>query len=296
MNHAERITIVSKKLPEIAQRLVKQHLDQHDPWNVAFSSDLDNPKHHKPEWHQWGILTHTAQFLKAYRAECKDLFHTWNMLEKIETYLSDSIGGIPKSELIEIGILFHDLGKFTKRHLSINQTQRYPETPDFSFGLHEAESERLLHEPEIYSWLSEELGLSSTQTFYIGRVGALHYELAKIRDRTKYIPGFEYSFAYLDSDAYSKDSLYTWRQHPHFGVEMGVLYLGDTLAKTEFRLSPFPASEDEASSHIWEIVPQLEQKDIDPRHIAAVITQPLSIHASRRYLEHVFAYMEKIQK
>ncbi len=293
MNHNERIELVTKRLPAFAQQLVKQHLDQNEIWNVAFASDLDNPQHHKPEWHQWGILTHTSKFLEAYRGECKSFFESWELSKKIEEYLSDTIDGTPKAELLEIGILFHDLGKFTKRHLSHNQTGRYPEVPDFSFGMHEAESERLLHEIELYSWMKEELELSSTQIFYIGRVGALHYELAKIRNKAKYIADFEYTFEYLNSEQYKTDSLYTWRQHPHFGVEMGILYLGDTLAKTEFRLTPFPSSEDEASSHIWQIVPLLEQKDIDPRHIAAVITQPISIHASRKYLEHVFEYRVK---
>lgn len=292
MQHTDRIEIIKKKLPELAQELVKQYLDQTKPWNTAFANDLDNPQHHKPEWHQWGILTHTFNFLERYRTEAQGFLKEWGMKEKVDTYFNATIEGIPRSDLIELGILFHDLGKFSKRRVSKKQASIDPDFPDFTFGLHEAESERLLHQNGIYKFLRDTLELTSAHIFYIGRIAALHYELAKIRDRAKYMK-FEYSYEFLNSAQYRSDCLHTWRHHPDFGIEIGVLYLGDNLGKTEFRLHPFPTSEDEAASHIWKVIPELERKDIDPRHIAAVITQPLSIYAARKYLEHVWEYKEK---
>ena len=52
------------ELPVIGRRFI----DAADPRNAAFLADPDSAQEHKPDWHAFGIATHTRFFLDLFFA------------------------------------------------------------------------------------------------------------------------------------------------------------------------------------------------------------------------------------
>ncbi len=286
-NFQEIIHTLQEKLPIWGAELVRSHLDQKQPYNVSFATDLDNPKHHKPEWHEWGILTHTKKVLEAFELECLSYLETWGW-NNIETewaneyYMKSSPSRYTHRELMTIAIILHDLGKFTNRHLSKIQTNTYTNYPDFSFGLHEVASERIIHSDLVRPTLIE-LGLHPEEVYYIGRLTALHYELSKIRERAKQSQeGF--CTTYLMSQQYEKECRLLLRSHSPFAIELGIIYLADTLGKTSYRLTPEEIGQ---SGTETKVKTSLVEHAIDPRHLNSAITLQVGVLATKRYFDTV---------
>jgi len=270
------ISTIRETLPSLASRLIRHHLDQSLPHNQEFAEHPDSYWHHKPMWHEWGVITHTNKFLEAFEQEEKELLEEWGLHHIIEEFM-EPIDGIPKKDLMKLGILLHDLGKFTLRHLSKKQVSKPPLPPDFSFGGHELESERIIHSDYVKPLLREG-GLKDSHIIYIGRCAALHYELAKIRNHI-FSTGYEnYTIAFIEGDEHKKLSQKLADENPYHRIEVGIMYLGDSLAKTSFRTFKHGTpTEEEMDAYI-------QEKDLDPRYKAQIIHSHIAVASAKAYL------------
>ncbi len=109
------------------------------PENQSFIKNPDDPNEHKPEWHQFGIITHSHLFAYHYERTLPRYLKMWGLENVINTYLNNRIDGISKNELLHISIPFHDLGKFAGRFFKIKNRQS-----SAYFDYHEKLSEELV--------------------------------------------------------------------------------------------------------------------------------------------------------
>lgn len=270
-----------QELPQLATMLVEQHLDLRKPYNADFAQHPDERRHHKPQWHQWGILTHTDAFLRAFEGEVLECIDAWGIRAAYDKHVQQKIDDKTKKELLRVGILYHDLGKFTVRHLSRKQSGDDPSYPDFSFGSHEAASESVINE-HLKDRLIKE-GFTVPQIHYIGRCAALHYELAKIRDHVKNTDG--YSLRFVASDEFAREANLVLLEFQDFAWEIGIMYLGDSYAKTSFRIEPIPMSDTDLLVH--PAIPDLKRliaaADLPASHLESVLHLCVSMALVQRY-------------
>ena len=59
------------------ETLVPQYIEKR-PENENFMKNPDDPAEHEPNWHQFGIITHTRKFSEFYRTEAKEYFQDWD--------------------------------------------------------------------------------------------------------------------------------------------------------------------------------------------------------------------------
>lgn len=283
MGTETHLSILRSEFPALASALIREFLPQDIAYNADFALHPDEPRHHKPQWHQWGILTHTDRFLHAFDTEVQAYMQLWNQTKQYDNWMAVHIDGKRKEDLLRLGILYHDLGKFTSRHLSKYQHSTDPAYPDFSFGGHEAASETLIHSHAAARLHT--LGYTDAHIQYIGRAAALHYEIAKVRDRIKY-SGEGYSFRFIASDDFTREAKLLHLEYADYAMEVGLMYLGDSLAKTGFRLDPMPKDDTSRLLHpaLPDIRLSLERAGLPAQHIDCVSHVPVSIEAVRVFL------------
>lgn len=113
----EIISSLWEKIPIIAKDLIQKSQDLSDERNKNFFENPDDVLEHEPNWHQWGVITHTKMFEKFYREEIPQYLEQWGVSDKVQQRMSEQIDGISKDQLLNIAILCHDLGKFTEQRL-----------------------------------------------------------------------------------------------------------------------------------------------------------------------------------
>ena len=133
---------------------------------TEFLNDPDGVDQHHPKWHQYGILTHTLKCLEALDNEVFPEIKRLNKDEFSHGYLSELIDGMSRGELLNIALLWHDLGKWRGR--------KKDEKGNWDFKGHEALSEQLIRELE----LGKRYGLSDKQQDHVARLTGLHYIMA----------------------------------------------------------------------------------------------------------------------
>lgn len=261
-------------LPDIAKNVIE---NRHE--NDNFRRNPDDPKEHVVNWHQFGIITHTLLFFKSFRNEAQEYFKNWNIDSKINQKLLEQIDGTPKAELLQISIIFHDLGKFVRNFKEKDGKLEH------NFYGHEAMSEKLIHTNQfIFRLLNETCELTQSQINYIGRCAGLHFELGKARDvARKAILG--YSIAFANSEECQKSCMEIASQYPQFKEEIGVLFLCDSLAKTDVRIDA--ATDEEIENQTQQIERIIQERNLNAQLIGAIKQLPVSIMIARRYLESV---------
>ena len=277
MKHTERLQSIRELLYNLATPLIQSHLDQSLVYNQDFAINPDGYFHHKPEWHEWGILTHTEKFLEANQTEVPSYLQEWGFLNDVQKSGQERIDDLPRSELIEYAILLHDIGKFATRHLSIHQTTTTTHLPDFSFGGHERVSEELILSNLIAPKLLQ-MNLTENQIIYIGRSAALHYEISKIRDKVKYT-NIGYTTDFIKSDQYKTSVKELIANHQDYLLEIAIMYLGDSLGKTSFRLK------NDHNPHDPHLIQDIQKKGLDVRNIHSALTLHVPILATKYYLQ-----------
>ncbi len=270
-------TAALQELHTLAPIVVRTYLDQSIPYNANFAEHPDEYRHHKPQWHQWGILSHTGKFLQAFREDYEPKLTDWGLWEQVSNILQESIDGRTKKELFEAGIAFHDIGKFAVRHLSAKQVSENPKYPDFSFGTHEDISEQLILSPLLDPFCIEHT-VTEKQRVYIGRLAALHYELAKARDVGKR-KGIKYTIEFINAEEHKEALRTIAASFPTYKWEVGLMYLGDSLAKTGLRWVQGN------KPSVEEITRYLAEHNLDPRHAVQIEQTPVAMEATRAYLE-----------
>ncbi len=84
----EIIDALWSRLLDIAKDLIGKTQDLSQERNRRFFEHPDDPQEHAPEWHQWGILTHTKMFEKFYKEELLGYLIQWNVHEYVDRHLS----------------------------------------------------------------------------------------------------------------------------------------------------------------------------------------------------------------
>lgn len=260
-------------LPNIARKIIS---DRHE--NKNFLLFPDDPNEHVINWHQFGIITHTKHVLKALQIEVKSLFAKWNVDNKINSKFIEIIDGKSKLELIEIGIILHDIGKFARNFRNENGKIEH------NFYGHEAISEKLIISDDSYinDLLKNILNLTIPQISYIGRIAGLHFELGKSREAAKKsILG--YSIAFSNTKECEKSFLDITSEYPGFKEEIGLLFLCDSLGKTDIRI--IAESDDDIEKHENHIHQILLERNLNPKLMAAVKQLPVNLAITKRYLQ-----------
>ncbi len=276
----EIIDEVNTNLEDIARSVVSKEIDKETDslihqYKQQFFAELDSPEQHQPNWHQWGIITHTRNFMKMYDNEVKQHLKSWNRLEAIKEHLSEQIDGISKAKLIYLGILLHDIGKFQK-----NYSQKLNWRVIYTFNKHEVYSQEIIQN-DLYPLLHDYYGLTGKQIEYIAMCARYHFELGFIREigkKSKY----GYGAAFAKSKEFKDTVLDALPSFEEYKIEVGVLFLADSYAKTDV------AFKDRSDNEILE---DLKYQDLNPKLIHAVKQKPINLEIVKSYFD-VF-YREK---
>jgi len=258
-------SVVSKEVGKETDSLIKQYKQQ-------FFIELDSPEQHQPNWHQWGIITHTRNFMKMYDNEVKQYLKAWNRLEAIEEYLSEQIDGISKSKLIYLGILLHDIGKFQK-----NYSKKLNWRVIYTFNQHEVYSQEIIQN-DLYPLLHDNYGLTDKQIEYIAMCARYHFELGFIREvgkKSKY----GYSAEFAKSQDFKQVVINALPAFEEYKIEVGVLFLADSYAKTDI------AFENRSDK---EILDDLKYQDLNPKLIYAVKQKPVNLEVAKSYFDVIY--------
>ena len=255
-------SIVSKEIDKETDSLIRQYKQQ-------FFTELDSPEQHQPNWHQWGIITHTRNFMKMYDNEVKQYLKAWNRIEAIEEHLSKQIDGISKSKLIYLGILLHDIGKFQK-----NYSKKLNWRVIYTFNKHEVYSQEIIQN-DLYPLLHDYYRLTDKQIEYIAMCARYHFELGFIREigkKSKY----GYSAVFAKSQDFKDAVLDVLPSFEEYRIEAGVLFLADSYAKTDV------AFKDRSDNEILE---DLKYQDLNPKLIHAVKQKSVNLEVAKCYFD-----------
>ncbi len=214
---------LNAQLPDIASDVIRRHLDPADPATRDFLLHPDAREQHQTRWHQWGIITHTRVFLRHFGTDIPGYLREWDLWDAVNDVLSETIDGVTRWDLLRIGILLHDIGKFGARFHGGTR---------FHFTGHEDVSGRIIRE-ELQL---EDYGLTVAQAEYAATVAEDHFVLGQMRRRARDLGGYNEGFAH--SPEFRIIAGRIKHEHPADFVEIGVLFLGDSLAKADPQTGP----------------------------------------------------------
>lgn len=263
-----------RMLPEIAREVMEKR-----PENNNFKENPDDLKEHAERWHQFGIISHTEAFNRSYEFEAQQYFKEWNLESIIHSKMTEQIDGKTKKELLAISGSLHDLGKFARGF--IKQDSELFTT----YFQHEAKSETLIKESQLVnSLLKGTYNLTEDHIDYIARCAGLHFELGKTRDAVKKT-NLGFTMAFANSEECKKVSNEIAIMYPHFKIEIGILFLCDSLAKTDVRIAAKTDMEiNQKSKHIDNII---KKRNLNPKLKDAIKQLPVNIEITKMYLKAV---------
>ncbi len=213
-----RLASIDDGLEDIARDVIRRHQDLSRPENASFLELPDAREQHQTQWHQWGILTHTRRFLRHYDEDIPRYLRSWKLKDQVDAVLNQPIDGISKHDLLRVSILLHDIGKFSARRQGRDR---------YHFARHEEQSGAIIRaELDL-----PQMGFTTAQTEYIARTAEDHFVLGIVRKAAR--ERGEYDEAFAHSPLFRTLSLHSKTAHPDDFVEIGVLFLGDSLAKVD---------------------------------------------------------------
>ena len=244
--------------------------------NLSFFSNLDKPDFNQPEWHQWGILTHTEKCIEYMQTEAAKHITSWGIADDISKYLAvKPRGNFTRGQLLEIGFIYHDIGKFA--------SSRRRGSPDrYNHAYHAKRSYELILDPTLgVAEFLKQRGLNQGEVSYVAEIGRRHMELGKIRLYAQkwglYKRG--YSFKYINGKGIDIQMCRLIAGQGDYIMDIGLCYLIDSLAKTDIR---FDISTDEEARLVRKKI--LEQRsDHYKRFLQLAIQLPLNVALAGRY-------------
>ena len=268
------IAQIDRNLENIAHSVVLHEIEKEDDTLIRrhkekFLEALDAPEQHQPNWHQWGIITHTRKFMQMYDNEVSAYLQLWEKEAAIEAHLSETIDDIPKGKLIYLGILLHDIGKFRKNYSKVLNMRVV-----YTFNRHEVYSQQIIQN-DLYVLLHDLYGLTDRQIEYVAMCARYHFELGFIREIGKKSK-HGYSAAFANSDTFKEAVYSALPSFEEYKIEVGVLFLADSCAKTDV------AFEGRSDREIRE---ELSTRKLNPKLIQAVKQKPVNIEVAKCYLE-----------
>lgn len=268
-------------LEKQAKEIIKKTHDLSDINNKIFFDNPDNPMSHEFFWHQWGIITHTKMFLKYYREKKDEFLSKIGIKELVDEYLKEKIKDKTKAELLELSIVFHDIGKFEKRKISYKEDGSF----SYSFKGHEESSYEILKTDIFVNWFKKELGMSEDQIEYVAQCCKKHFELGKARGLGKKSE-FGFTFKFLESKDFHDYLEKIYLENKSFALEVGLLFMADTWAKTEVHID---AESDECLERQHEkIVKLVKENNWKEEWVFLIKRFPVNIKLAEIYLKKFF--------
>jgi exopolyphosphatase/pppGpp-phosphohydrolase len=213
-----RTQAMDDRLEEMARAVIRAHLDLSSPENASFLASPDAREQHQTQWHQWGILTHTRRFLRHYDEDIPRYLREWGMFQQVDDILRRCIDGASRWELLRAAILLHDIGKFSARTVGRKR---------FHFAHHEEQSGDIIRDELDLPGF----GFTPAQIAYIACTAQDHFVLGLLRKAAR--ERGEYDQTFPATGIFHSLSLRIKAEHPDDYVEIGVLFLGDSLAKVD---------------------------------------------------------------
>jgi hypothetical protein len=136
---AEIRQLLQAALPDMAAHWISETLDMSVPENRPFAKEPDSPLEHTPQWHQYGIITHSFEFGNDLLVTVPEYLERWGLTEPVQTTLSAEIDTVTKEKLLQITAFVHDVGKFFTRKIVRSESGT-----NFSFPHHEKHSGTVL--------------------------------------------------------------------------------------------------------------------------------------------------------
>jgi hypothetical protein len=276
---------IMDRLPEIAKQIMSKHVDAGDHRNTKFLANPDSPAEHSPKWHQWGVVTHTRMFGVAHEKDVPRYLQQWGIKDQVDRHLDQEIDGQPKRDLLRASIPLHDLGKFTHR--------TFEDKPDGSYKTaftdHEAKSGEIIRDPKFADDLKRDYNLTDKQIEYIARCAELHFTLGILRKKAKMAGAYNMNFP--NSPQFPELARDVMKSYPGFELEMGLLFIGDSMAKTNIRIDASTDEEIEAQHN--DLVNRIDRKlaalpeghKFNPKLIQAAKQMPVNIAVGKKYLQ-----------
>ncbi len=164
---ADLLARIDRDLPALAEELVPLA----PATSATFLAMPDDPREHKPEWHQFGIITHTRRFVRTLYEDIPPALRQVDpaIAGRVARYLDVPIGDLSRRDLMLIAGYWHDIGKFTTRTLG--------RRGDWRFIGHAHDSARLItgDRADRAEGLGARYGLAPDQIAYVARLADLHY-------------------------------------------------------------------------------------------------------------------------
>lgn len=196
--------------------------------NERFYLEYDDPYHHAPMWHQYGILTHTLKVRESYYRETELIMHGWGMSDMWRKWCEERIDSVRKFDLMDLAILFHDLGKFAGRKMNYRQGGI-----KFDFDDHERLSGEIIRQKIRPKLLAD--GLTEPMIKYVEDVAGLHYLLGDMRGIGRK-SRWGYTLEYLASGFFRLVLEKVILGRRDYCREVGIFFLIDSLGKLSMRV------------------------------------------------------------
>jgi len=255
------------RLPEMAKQVISRGQISHG--KERFLDNPDSVEEHEPRFHEYGIITHSRKFREAYENQVAGYLEDWGLGESVDTYLSESVDGVTKRDLLRIAMPLHDIGKFAKR---ITKDGR-------NYFREHAELGGEIVAKDLRMDLIEKYGLTDNQVDYVARCVRDHFALGKLRNLAKE-QGRGFNLAYVNNGQFIKDVQKMRSQCEGFEVEAGLLFLADVLSKVGMDIDA--ETEEEIESQMPSVLEYIKGTSLDPISIAQ---NPVNKRAARRFLE-----------
>ena len=273
--YVERINNCEKDLLQIANHLIPLTAE-----NNEFGNNPDDPQEHSPQRHEFGIITHSKKSIVHFSRR-NQYIKDKNIKEKIDSKLQETIDGKTKLELLATAFEFHDIGKFL-RNMPTSEAQKIGVDP---FPGHEKIWEDLaVHDETVQKIINENYHLTPDQLKYVARCIGLHYEFAKVRDAAKKTP-WGYNLKFVQSPECEKIFETIKNSNPDYAIEVWLLFLCDSLAKTDITI--YGKDDEELTSKFAWVAEKLYEKKLPPELINTVIQKPVSTTLAKKYLEYI---------
>lgn len=210
--------------------------DPRDELLAELSDNPDSVRCHKPNWHQYGIVTHTRNVIAATGMQAQ-LDPDGITRPVIDALSQEMIDHRSKWELFVASMIFHDIGKF-QPHLRQKHGSWVTVHTD-----HEKRSEIILRSAAdgsgeasvIVQSMLDALSATPAQADYMATCVGLHYQFGRLRDIAKHRPD-GYSLSFIDSESFRDACTSIAAGHPPFAREIGLYFLFDSAGKLEFSL------------------------------------------------------------
>lgn len=246
--------------------------------NKNFKKNPDCPLEHQPEWHQFGIVTHTKKFVQFCQTEAAGYLKKWGVYAQFSNHLAETIDGKSKFDLLMTSIPLHDIGKFDRDFIWNDGISK----ADYS-GHEEKSKKLILENPKICNKLRI-YGLNKSQVKYIASCAGNHYRLGILRNEAKE-SRLGYTIKFVDSIQCQKACDEVAQKYPEFCIEIGILFLCDSLAKTDIKINAKTDLQIERKTQY--AVKKIQKAGLNQALLAAVKQRPVNIALARRFLQHV---------